>query len=233
MTAKRLAPLIFCLSLLCAVAVPRARADEWNKKTIVTISEPLEVPGMVLSPGRYVFKLADLQSDRNVVQIWNADETHLYDTLIAIPDYRLHPTGHTVLKFAERASNAPPALRAWFYPGDFYGEEFVYPKSRAVELAKANKVPVLAMSNEAASNMKKPIKSPTEPAAMAMKKSVTAITPEQKEVAAESAVQSKPTTVAAAHPPKRLPQTASPLPLLALIGLGLLGTGLAVRFTTG
>jgi hypothetical protein len=235
MTAKRLAPFIVCLTLFCGMAISQARADEWNKKTTITTNEPLEVPGIVLPPGTYVFKLANLQSDRNVVQIWNADQTHLYTTLIAIPDYRLQPTGHTVLQYTERVAGAPPALRAWFYPGDYYGEEFVYPKLRATQLARANNVPVPAMSNESASNMTKPIKSATEPAVTAMSNSVTAVTPENKEVPVESAVQTKAPaqktqTVAAAHKPKRLPQTASPLPLLTLIAVGLLGTGVGLRF---
>jgi len=258
MTSRRVTALISCLALFCVFTVLSASADEWNKKTKVTISEPIEVPGMVLSPGTYTFKLAESPSNRNIVQIWNSDQTHLYTTVIAVPDYRMQPAGKVILKFAERPTGSPEALRAWFYPGDNFGEEFAYPKSRATELAKANNVPVLSMPNEMASNMTKPIKSPTESAATSMQNSVTAVNPQAQEVGTEEAAQSKPgpgtntrtmaanqqsasannaenaagkntQTMAAVHKPKRLPQTASPLPLLTLIAFSILGAGLLVR----
>ena len=61
-----------------AMLIPSARADEWNKKTIVTFSGPVEIPGQVLQPGSYVFKLADSQSDRNIVQVFNKGRNHIY-----------------------------------------------------------------------------------------------------------------------------------------------------------
>jgi hypothetical protein len=94
-----------CLALLFAAAVSsKARADEWDHATKLTFSEPVEIPGRVLDAGTYWFTLADSQSDRNIVQIWNADRTQLVTTVLAIPDYRLHPTGDTVIKFDERPS---------------------------------------------------------------------------------------------------------------------------------
>ena len=105
-----------------------ARADEWNKATKLTFNRPVEVPGMILGPGTYVFRLADL-SDRNVVQIFNADETHLYEDVLAIPAYRENLTDKTVVTFEERVKGAPEAIATWFYPDDNYGREFVYPKA--------------------------------------------------------------------------------------------------------
>ena len=63
------------VGLLSATSI---RADEWNKKTVVTFTEPVQIPGAVLPAGTYVFKLMDSASDRNIVQIFNADETHLF-----------------------------------------------------------------------------------------------------------------------------------------------------------
>lgn len=119
---KRLAVLLSS-ALLCAGLIPRASADEWNKKTVVTFSEPVEVPGgLVLQPGTYVFKLMDSPSNRNIVQIFDKDETHIYTTILAIPDYRLQPEDKTVLMFEERPSGSAEAIKAWFYPGDNYGQ---------------------------------------------------------------------------------------------------------------
>src|SRR6059058_753018 len=133
-----------CLIVVCVLAVslfvlPGASADDWNKKTVATFSAPVEVPGVgaqVLPAGNYVFKILDSMSDRHIVQIFNQDETHVYTTILAIPNYRLRATDKTVMTFKERAQGEPEAIRAWFYPGSQSGEEFVYPKAKALELAR-------------------------------------------------------------------------------------------------
>jgi hypothetical protein len=123
------------LILLAGLAVaggmaPRASAGEWDQKTIFTFSGPVEVPGQVLPAGTYVFKLADSSSDRNTVQVFSEDEKHLYGTFLSIPDERLHPAGKPIITFDERTAGSPEAVRAWFYPGDDYGHQFVYPKQQ-------------------------------------------------------------------------------------------------------
>jgi len=127
MTASKLYTIALFLLLFWVLSVPRSKADEWSKSTRITFSEPVEVPGRVLPAGTYWFTLMDSAADRNVVQIWSASHSQLLTSIIAIPDYRLQPTGKTVVKFEERSANAPEALEAWFYPGDNFGQEFVYP----------------------------------------------------------------------------------------------------------
>ena len=144
---------ISCLFALCIGLISSAKADEYNKKTIVTFSGPVEVPGKVLPPGTYVFKLLDSTSNRNIVQIYDKDEKKLLATILAVPDYRLMPSDKPVITFEERPSGAPEAIRAWFYPGDTYGQQFVYPHKRAVELAKQTNQNVLSMRDDMARNM--------------------------------------------------------------------------------
>lgn len=139
----------FCVALFFAVAVPTTMfADESNEATKLTFSDPVEVPGVVLPAGTYWFQLADNGADRNVVQIWNADRTQLVTTVLAIADYRMQPTGKTVINFKERPSDSPDAIRAWFYPGNNFGDEFVYPKTRATQLAKQTHQPVLSIRDD-------------------------------------------------------------------------------------
>ena len=129
----------FCLVALCVLVVPTATADDWNRETVITFDGPVEVPGVgaqTLPAGTYVFKILDSQSDRHIVQIFSQDKTHVFTTILAIPNYRMHATDKTVVTFRERPAGQPEALRAWFYPGHEWGEEFVYAKSRAIELAK-------------------------------------------------------------------------------------------------
>jgi hypothetical protein len=116
------------LMLLGSFLVPKGRASELDKKTIVTVNGPIQVPGKVLPAGTYVFKLAltDL-SDQTLVSIFNADETELITTVRGIPDYRVQAADKTIFQLEERTSGQPEALTAWFYPGDNSGVEFKYP----------------------------------------------------------------------------------------------------------
>jgi len=128
MQFKRAVQLSLRVAMLCAVFGAGVRADTWDKKTIVTFSESVEIPGQVLPAGTYVFKLANTVSDRHIVQIWTEDETHILATIIAIPNYRLELSNRPVFEFDERPGNSPMALRSWFHPGDNSGQEFVYPR---------------------------------------------------------------------------------------------------------
>ena len=166
MNQFKLVVIILCLTLVVLAIPSGVKADAWNKKTIVTFSQPVEIPGVgaqVLPAGTYVFKLLDSLSDRNIVQIFNQDQTHVFATILAIPNYRLQATDKTVMTFRERPAGTPEAIRAWFYPGANWGQEFVYPKKRAIELAKLTHEPVLAMPAELASYITTPVKAADEP----------------------------------------------------------------------
>src|SRR5881396_2619044 len=126
-------------SVLTLWLAPGVRADQWNKKTILTFSGPVQIPGATLPAGSYVFKLADLSGNRHVVQVFDKDEKKIFATLLAIPNDRMEPANEPLVMFAERPAGSPQAVKVWYYPGERIGNEFVYPKSMAVKLAKANR----------------------------------------------------------------------------------------------
>jgi hypothetical protein len=214
----------FCLlaiSMFGATVLSSARADTWDKKTVVTFSQAVEVPGKVLPAGTYTFQLLDSPSDRHIVQIFTADGSHIIATILAINNYRLEPTGDTVMKFSERPGDSPDALRAWFYPGDNFGQEFVYPKVRAIQLAQTTKliVPAVAVDTLDDNTIR------TVP--------IVAVTPDEKEVEVSTVIQTTPLAPAAVAPAaetEELPQTASLMPLLALLGATFIGLALGLKF---
>jgi hypothetical protein len=212
------------VALLCSFALVamafavNVQADTFDKKTVITFSEPFEIPGVdaqILPAGTYVFKVFESFGDRNVVQIFNADETHILSTILAINNYRLKPTEKTVLTFKERGEGQPQAIKAWFYPDNAFGQEFVYSKKRALELAKIVNEPVLAM----------PIETNTVPPAEVLKSiKLEAIKPTGEEAPVAEVVEAPPQQAATTAPEKTevaraLPHTASSLPLAGLIGL--------------
>ena len=206
MKLLKAATTIWCVALMGAVFIPNARADDWNNKTVMTFSGPVEIPGVhqqgwgVLPAGTYVFKLLDSQSDRHIVQIFSKDEKTVYATILAIPNYRLKATSKTVITFSERPAGEPEALRAWFYPGKNWGEEFVYPKARAIELAKITKTPVLFAVADLPLEVVEPIKSASEPVVMELKRApIMAIRPTGEQVQLALVVTAPPPGRAAAN----------------------------------
>jgi len=229
---------VFCLGLMGVVLATGAKADDWNRKTVITFSGPVEIPGVhlagwgVLPAGTYVFRILDSQSDRHIVQIFNADETTIYATILAIPNYRLTATDKTVITFRERPAGEPEALRAWFYPGRNWGEEFVYPKAKAIALAKATNTPVLFTPAELPLEVTEPINPANAPFVVEMKRApIMAIKPTGEEVQLAEVVTPPPAAevAVASAPEKMLPATASPLPLSALLGLLALGGAWTLR----
>jgi len=171
----------------------RAAADLYDKKTVVTFSAPVEIPGKVLPPGTYVFKLLDSSSDRNIVEVYDKDEKKLYSTLLAVPDYRLKPSDKPLIRFEERPSDTPEAIKAWFYPGDNYGFEFVYPHERAVKLAKRTNQNVLSMRDDMKKNMATSATSASDPAIQEMQKTeVSGVNPQGGRVERTVMVATKP-----------------------------------------
>ena len=227
---------VFSLALVGAAFSPAAKADEWNDKTVMTFSAPVEIPGVhlkgwgVLPAGTYVFKLLDSQSDRHIVQIFNKEETVVYATILAIPNYRLRATGKTVVTFRERPAGLPEALRAWFYPGKVWGEEFVYPRAKAVELAKTASTPVLATTADLPLEVERPILTVNEPEVVQLKQApVIAVKPTGEDVELAQAVTPPPAVEPIAAPAAALLATACSLPLIALFGLLALGGAWTLR----
>lgn len=151
----RVLRLLCCVAALTAFVAPAAHADEFNKLTYLTFSGPGQIPGATLGAGTYMFKLADTMGDRHIVQVFDKDGSKLYATLLAVPDYRIDTPEKNIVLFGERPAGTPQALKAWWYPGDSAGDEFVYPKSQAVKIARANHQSVLSMNDEGSSDRAK------------------------------------------------------------------------------
>src|ERR1700733_1884176 len=113
-------------ALLLVTAVPPVVADSHDKKTDVTITEPVEVPnGVVLQPGTYMFRLMEITGNRHVVQIKSEDGKKTYAIAMVAAAHRTERNSKVVLTFWETPSGQPPALRKWFWPGDVDGQEFM------------------------------------------------------------------------------------------------------------
>ena len=215
----------FCFILIASVMAPVSKAQNGDKKTVVTFNEPIEIPGNVILPaGTYFFKLLNQDSGRWVVQIFDEHQTKTFATLITIEDFRYHSTNQVVMNFTERAAGDPPAIKEWFFPGEKQGRAFVYGKKRAIELAKVTNEPVLATPVEITVDT---------PVVAIVAAPVIAITPAGEEVAVATVVAAPvvveapavvvETPAAAPITDLPLPHTASSTPLIALGGLLAIG----------
>jgi hypothetical protein len=210
--------------LLMAVAsgcifLTAALADSWDKKTVLTVNEPILVPGATLQPGKYVVKLVDSMANRHIVRIFNEGEDQVITTVLAIPNYRLTPTGTTQFMFWETPAGNPPAIRAWFYPGDNFGQEFAYPKGLAAKIATTVAEPVPAYEPttaepELATVPVTTVEKPSEPVQVAQ---APAAPPAEAQPAQVPAI------------PTEMPKTGSFGPTMLLGGFAAFGMGVALR----
>jgi hypothetical protein len=214
-TIKKTILLVFCLTVVLALSPTPSYADDWDKATKITVNQPFEIPGMVLPAGTYIVKLVGMPGDHNIVRFLSEDQTKVYSTLIAIPDFRLETTDNTVLTFYEALAGSPKALRSWFYPGHQDGVEFAYPKKRATEIA--------AFTGETVPALNEP-----EPLPVFREKPTPAPVVEEPAEAPTIAEEFKPEEVVIPEVPEPepageslpvLPKTATPFPLFALVGL--------------
>jgi len=134
------------------------RADDYNKMMTFTFNNSVQLPGVTLEPGTYMFKLADPESGRRTVQVWDKDGSKMYAMVLTMVDRRMEVAADPtkikdgLVMFSEAPAGEPQAIRTWFYTGDTIGYEFVYPKDQAEKIAKAYHTPVLAMNDASSSN---------------------------------------------------------------------------------
>jgi LPXTG-motif cell wall-anchored protein len=246
-----------CAALLFAALSPRAvRADGWDKKTLLTFSDSVQVPGATLPAGTYVFKLAESNADRYIVQIFNEQESHVYATALVIPDIHLTPADKTLVMFYEAPVGQPRPVKAWFYPGDNIGREFVYTKHEAELIAAAGKETVPSeqtygtvasaqaqlapapVAEQPAPEQPAPVvTTPVEPTPAVAEPEPAPAPVTRSEEPTPQAVAPEPTPAPAPEPvtdqtpdqTTTLPSTGSEWPLAGLIGLSSLAGAFAVR----
>lgn len=245
---------VACTALLLGAA--GAAAQTADRSTYVTFSGPISVPGTTLPAGTYTFRLADSPADRHIVQIFDKDQTKLFATLLAVAAERNQAEGEPVVTFRETPSNMPPALRYWYYAGEKSGNEFVYPKSQALTIARASGEDVLAIDTDSADieDMKKGtparVSANAEPQSPTAQTAIPATTtepsanpaqttpppmaaaperPAPTTAPAATAQAERPTGTSGRSEPSELPRTASELPAIGLIGAFALAAALALR----
>ena len=124
-----------------------AYSTEWTKKSTLSTDKQVEFPGIVLEPGIYIIRLKDGGERRSIVEIRNRDESQVLATVIALPDHQQRPDDNSEFLYFSEASGKPQPVRSWFYSGDLIGLEFVYPKNRAMEIAKKSDDHVMASNS--------------------------------------------------------------------------------------
>ena len=191
-------------------------AQDFNtqKRTILTFSAPVEMPGVTLPAGTYVFRIADTPS-RNVVQVFDKDEKDIIGQWLYVSAERPQVSGETVVTFKETREGMTPAVQFWYYPGERTGKEFIYPKEQALRIAARTGADV--RSDDGIVNGSG---LPAEPAAeatvaVAEPAPAAAVEPPMPEAVGTSGFQQESTT---AYNNAELPRTSSPLALSGLLG---------------
>lgn len=213
---------IIGFGVLMGLIATVALAQTFDKRTLFTFNRPIALPGVTLPAGQYLFRLADPDSSRKVIQVLSPDGKKSYAILFSLAAERLEASGDPEVRFMETAKGQPSAVKTWWYPNERIGYEFIYPKEQARLLARAGVEPVLTTKTET----RKPEETKTA--------ELERLTPAGQEApVAEAPKPAAPTgasqtgTLASSETvvpegqvaENRLPQTASNLPLVGLIGL--------------
>jgi hypothetical protein len=224
MMKTKLRSLAIALSLASVfVASPASAQTNLNNRTLLTFSQPVEIPGMILPAGTYTFELHDSMANRHIVQIFDQAGTKLVALVLAVPARRVTPTEDTVITFAEVPAGQPLAVRLWFYPNQTVGQEMVYPKTRAQALSATAHVAVPAVDDSFYADTKVDTMKTAD---------IVSVTADAKPVTTPTAparVEPTPAAPVVAAPRRELPRTASPLPLIALFGFTTVALGLVLR----
>jgi hypothetical protein len=201
-----------------------ARADQFDKKIVVSFNKPIEIPDLVLEPGTYVFRLARHGDIPNLVEVFNEEETRLYASRFTVAKFRDTVTDEPFFQFEERNAGQPMAIDAWFYPGEDTGYEFVYSKDSNVQSAAGPAVDVTPDNTAAIAPSSEPTVDPPQNDTTETVQIIVFVVapevpaPDPSPAFAIFTVPSEPVAVAAPAQPNELPKTASHLPLLALLG---------------
>jgi hypothetical protein len=232
------------------VLAPPASAQPADKRTFFTFSGPVSIPGVTLPAGRYLFRLVDTTGGSRVVQVLSDDGTKPYAMFFSIPAERIEAASDPEVRFMETPSRTPAAIKTWWYPGERTGYEFIYPKEQARRLAQRKVEPVLTTKAEtktveetktaelariAPSGQETPVAPapapiPAPPTGAIQRGEIAAATIPIPEVPVATAGQAAaPAAKAPARGRRRLPRTASSLPLVGLAGLMFLAGAASIR----
>jgi hypothetical protein len=119
---KWITPVLALAFIFETIQIPAQAAEFLPSRTTITFSRSVELPGIVLAPGRYIFKA----SESGVVQVFDAKESTIYGAFLTLHSYRLEPLDKTVVTLEERETGAPPAVKGWTDAGEVTGHEFIY-----------------------------------------------------------------------------------------------------------
>lgn len=209
-------------------AASTAQQPDTRDRTIMTFSAPVELPGMRLEAGTYVWKLADTAS-RNVIQVFTQDEREILGQWLFVSAERREVTGDTVVTFRETRAGSTPAVQFWFYPGESIGKEFIYPKDQAMRIARRTGATIQTDDGPVTADVQASAETQVAPARPVATEGRTAQSeaPAQTTAGGGRAEVQQESTTARGFGGDELPRTAGPLALTSLLAALSLG-GVAV-----
>jgi len=233
------------VAMIAGLAPTVASAQPADKTTYFTFSGPVDMPGVALPAGKYVFRLANPDTSRNVIQVASADGKRVVGLFFSHPAERRDAAKDSEIRFMEASAGTPPAVRTWWYPGERTGYEFIYPKNQARRIAQRTKQDVLTTKADSTTAQQTNTEDLTRVSASGSEiqvagNGITEETPsgsaQRGELRNDSAsARSNPAPVqegTVARARTQLPQTASNSPLVALIGLLMLAAAALIHFPT-
>ena len=220
------------LAVLTLSIGSRAEAQTANYRTYFTFSAPVTLPGLTLPAGKYIFRLADPDGSRKVINVLSGDGRRSLAMLHSIPNQATKPPQDAEIRFMETDAQVPPPIKTWWYAGKTIGYEFIYPREQAVQLAKSTKDSILTTAKDTTdfknADLSR-ISGSGAPTAVTVAEKPAPAEARGRAQQADAAPQSSSSASAAPQDPRadeqarsaartELPSTASPVPGVLLFG---------------
>lgn len=249
----------FTAAFLTVAINVSAQDSNIDQRTYLTFSGPVQMPGVTLPAGKYVFKLAPTAL-HNVMQVFDGEEKDIIGQWFFIPKNRTTEemsaaNGKPAVTFLEMPEGVAPAVRYYFYPTDLTGKEFIYPKDQALKIAAASKQPVLATDTDVAAggeahvftvepngteatydanasanqNQQAATPAPAAPAAPVAENRPSDVSADRDRTATGTSGSDDQNPAPRQQASSELPRTASPFQLIGLLGLISLASGFGLR----
>jgi hypothetical protein len=127
MLARRIVYTFAGLALLGVLATSSATAMDIHRTTYFTFSGPVQMPGVTLPAGTYIFEVVNPIGSSDVVSVKSRDRSKVY--LMQFTRSVERPSKgelKATVSLGETIDGNPPPVKVWYPQFETRGREFIY-----------------------------------------------------------------------------------------------------------
>jgi hypothetical protein len=128
MFARRIVHTLFGVVLLSVLATSATGAiADSRRTTYFTFNRSVQMPGIVLPAGTYIFEVANDNGTGDIVRVLSRDRSRVH--LMKFTRFIYRPTSGNLkatISLGESPAGTPPPVTVWYPQDETRGREFIY-----------------------------------------------------------------------------------------------------------